>query len=442
MGKSTAVERFLEGTAVPHVYVTGVYQATSRQQLAAAAQAVRESRQPLPSGEGLFPERPLSWRDWLARLSVAAANEPIVVVLDEFPWLTAQDPSLEGELQAQWDRVLSRLPVLLILIGSDVTMMSRLATHDRPLFGRLRQLVVPALDPGEVAEALPTWPAARVIDAALVTGGYPRLLADLADSGAPTIEDYVRASLTEDLSPLVATGRLTLDSEFPDAASAYRVLSTIGADEKARLGFTDIVVSMADDADNNVARTATTRALRILTDDKQLIVREAPAWTDSTSRLRRYRLTDPYLRFWFRYVERQVEAIRRGRADLAISRFDRDWSSWRGRAVEPLVRTAVDRLAPREPRLAGVEAVDAWWTRDGQTEIDLVARDARATSYLGTIKWRASGVTRRDVAALDQARALVPRSRDAKLLAVAADGEAPAGADLFLTAGDLLEAWR
>ena len=65
------------------------------------------------------------------------------------------DPSLDGELQVALDTTLSKLPVLLILIGSDVAMMRRLIEHDRPLFGRVTPIVVPALNPAEVAEALP-----------------------------------------------------------------------------------------------------------------------------------------------------------------------------------------------------------------------------------------------------------------------------------------------
>src|SRR5664280_1809894 len=62
------------------------------------------------------------------------------------------EQSLEGELQVAWDTTLSKLPILLILIGSDVAMMSHLIEHDRPLFGRVTPMVVPALNPAEVAQ--------------------------------------------------------------------------------------------------------------------------------------------------------------------------------------------------------------------------------------------------------------------------------------------------
>ncbi len=85
----------------------------------------------------------------------------MIAVLDEFPWLVGGDRTLEGELQAAWDRSLERLPVLLILVGSDVAMMDSLASHGRPLFGRVSPLVIPALDPGEVADACRDVPRSR-----------------------------------------------------------------------------------------------------------------------------------------------------------------------------------------------------------------------------------------------------------------------------------------
>ena len=56
-------------------------------------------------------------------------------------------------------------------------------------------------------------------------------------------------------------------------------------------------------------------------------------------------ITDPHLRFWFRFCAPELAHIERGRADLALSRYDRDYQSWRGRAIEPIVHGALNRLA-------------------------------------------------------------------------------------------------
>ena len=44
------------------------------------------------------------------------------------------------------------------------------------------------MNPGEVAEALPGLPPKDVFDGYLVTGGYPRLVADLVTGAAPAID--------------------------------------------------------------------------------------------------------------------------------------------------------------------------------------------------------------------------------------------------------------
>ncbi|WP_407319715.1 DUF234 domain-containing protein [Isoptericola halotolerans] len=442
VGKSTLVESFIESIDVPSVFVPGVYGSALSRQLHDATRAISESRRPLPDAELLTQSPATSWREWFGRLAVAARSGPVVAVLDEFPWMVDGDPTLEGELQAQWDRVLERLPVLLVVIGSDVAMMERLATHGRPLFGRLRPCVVKPLDPAEVATALPGRSAFDVFDAYLVTGGYPRLVTDLADHGGD-VEAYTRASLTDPYSPLVATARLTLDAEFPDAPAAYRVLGAIGSDDTANPGFTDVLSAIQDGAERKALETATTRALKTLTETKGLVERELPAWAPPSSRLRRYRVTDPYLRFWFRYVERRVEQIARGRADLAVAAFDRDWPSWRGRSVEPVVRESLTRLARSDDSLADVEEVHPWWTRDGRVEVDVVAATATRTAVVGSVKWRREvGLTDREVRALAVAAGRVPRSEDAQLAAITPSGEPAAGAGLAYGAEDLLAAWR
>ena len=137
------------------------------------------------------------------------------------------------------------------------------------------------------------------------------------------------------------------------------------------------------------------------------------------------------------------DLIARGRPDLPLARFERDWPTWRGQSVEPVVRQSLLRLAARHPDLADVEQVAPWWTRDAQTEIDVVATTRTTTPMVGTIKWRTSGgVTRQEIARLAHAATLVPHTEDVQLAAVFPAGDAHSEADLTFRATDLLEAWR
>ena len=280
-GKSTAVEAFVETSGVPYVYMTGMFHMSAREQLASASDSLATSRMPLPNQ---LPEFAGTWREWFTRLALAASQGPVIAVLDEFPWIRTDDSEnpegLEGTVQMIWDRMLEKLPVMLILIGSDMAMMERLANHDRPLFGRVREYIVPMLTPSEVASAIPRSSSAETFDDWLITGGYPRLVVELRDAQL-NAADWVRRSFMDEFSPLVATARLSLDAEFRDSLTAGTVLSTIGSAEPAHLQLGRIVDAIKD-ADDAAARkraqTTVLRALHVLIDDKRLVAVDLHAW--------------------------------------------------------------------------------------------------------------------------------------------------------------------
>jgi hypothetical protein len=60
----------------------------------------------LPQADVACAAPPASWRDLFASLPLAIGDQPAVIVLDEFPWATESDDTLEGVLQSAWDRQL------------------------------------------------------------------------------------------------------------------------------------------------------------------------------------------------------------------------------------------------------------------------------------------------------------------------------------------------
>ena len=121
---------------------------------------------PYPLSTGSKHERGVN--GWTANL-ILSADQPSMVVFDEMPYLAREDPGFEGILQKSFDRTLSRLPVLLVLIGSDLAMMEALNTYGRPFYQRGTEMIVPPLNPAEVASMLGVGPA-EAIDAFLLTG--------------------------------------------------------------------------------------------------------------------------------------------------------------------------------------------------------------------------------------------------------------------------------
>ncbi|MGH3933278.1 MAG: AAA family ATPase, partial [Pseudonocardiaceae bacterium] len=158
VGKSRLVEEFVERAGVPALYFTASAQPTVEADLRLFVEAALSSS--LPDVAVFEEQTPRTW-DAALRLLAAAVptDQATVVVLDEMPYLIATDPGFEGTLQKLFDKELSRRPVLLICIGSDLAMMEALNAYGRPFHQRATEMVVPPLSPADVREMLALPPA-------------------------------------------------------------------------------------------------------------------------------------------------------------------------------------------------------------------------------------------------------------------------------------------
>ncbi|GAA2637528.1 ATP-binding protein [Streptomyces vastus] len=429
VGKSRLVERFAERSGAPFLFYAATG-AAPRADLERLSQDAQSSN--LPLAGLLASARPESWD---AAFDVLAAALPkdraSVVVMDEVPYLMDAEGAFEGTLQRAWDRALETKPVLLILIGSDLSMMEALNSYGRPFHQRGREMVLGPLNPAEVGGMLGL-DAASAFDAALITGGLPLICAEW-EHGAGT-EDFLAAALSDPVSALLVSAERSLAAEFPQQLQARAVLSAIGSGERT---FTNIAR-----AAGGLGATPLQRSLGILT-DKRVIAAELPVST-RPSKDRRYRVADPYLRFWLRFLGPAMEEIERGRGDLTLGRIRENWTSWRGRAVEPLVREALARLLP-DAKLPAAPAIGAYWTRTNDVEIDIVGADrgpiAKELLFVGSVKWlENSPFDRHDLAALHHHRAALTPD-PVPVVAVSRSGTDCTGLDAAYGPADLLAAW-
>jgi uncharacterized protein len=241
---------------------------------------------------------------------------------------------------------------------------------------------------------------------------------------------------------MLVSGERSLAAEFPDYLQARTVLAAIGNGERT---WSSIRAAMSSGTEP-MAASSLTNALRLL-EAKRVVAVDIPLSAKPAEKERRYRIADPYLRFYLAYLAAGLPLVERGRADLLLRRIQRSWSSWRGRAVEPVIREALLRIAP-ELGWPDVEAVGGWWNRQNNPEIDLVGADRASAAnrifFTGSIKWQdAKPFDRHDHAALVRDMASVPGADPAtELLAVSRSGVA---ADVPLRSvgpDELMAAWQ
>lgn len=435
VGKSRLVEEFLRQAGVRHLY----FQAPRREPKAALARfaiALAESR--LPASE--LVSAGTSFDSWPAALRLAgqgaSAKDPIAIVIDELPYLVEHDSGFPADLQMAWDRYLESQPVLLIAIGSDVRMMKALTEYPAELHGRpTREMTVPPLTPAEAA-GLAGAPSTQAFDRYLVVGGFPQLVGSWP-RGANR-KQYLEHALADPNTQFVTNALRILSAEFDGQHQARRVLDAIGSGERSNAN-----IAKASGVSNE---SSLSKALKLLV-GKGVVSEGLPYAAPPGRKNKRYAVQDPYLRFWLRFVGPNLDEIDRDRGDLLVERIERDWATYRGMAVEPLVRDSVEQLLldpAYAAALGGARHVGSYWTRSNAIQVDLVGGkdpDPTEIAFVGSIKWRENAPFSRDDAnSLARQRGDVPGASGAKLVGVSRRGFAKGtdAIDVKLTPDDLL----
>ena len=349
VGKSRLVQQFIDESGLPSVFFTADRHPPVEAMRLFAEEAARST---LPGASIFAGQRPTDW-DAAFRLLAAAlpTDAPSLVVIDEIPYLMDDAAVFEGALQRAWDRDLSRSPVLLLGVGSTLSMMERLNAHDRPFHNRATTMRIEALTAADLADMLDLG-AADAVDAYLVTGGMPLLAADWPEGAS--LREYLDSALSRATSPLVVSAELSLDAEVDSDRAARAVLTTIGQGES---DFGQIVRSLGGTVPAATVDRRLTDLLALGVVDKVL-----PTSTKPTTRTARYTIRDPYLRFWLRFVEPWIALVDRGRGRDVLALWEAEWAGWRGRAVEPVVRDALLRMSAPDLGVDGIhQHVGAYW---------------------------------------------------------------------------------
>jgi uncharacterized protein len=402
VGKSRLAQEFCDRAGVPYLFYTATKGASPVEAIAEFLDGLAHSS--VPRDGGLVPAEPsASWPDAFRALAAVLPDSPVVIVLDELPWLAEQDAIFDGALQTAWDRLLSRRPVLLLLLGSDLHMMERLTAYDRPFFGRADNLLLGPLNPREVGDAL-NLRAPDAIDAYLLSGGLPGILRAWP-AGVPATE-FAERECADPASPLFGVPESALLAEFPAPDVTRRVIEAVGGGDRTHAN----IAAEAGSRAGAVPSGTLTPVLRRLVDDKHVLAIDEPLSVRATKPAL-YRVADTSLRFYLAIGRAAHELSRRGRAGPAATLISRRWASWRGRAVEPVIREALS-LAAADLPWPEVTAVGGWWNRAFDPEIDLIGADrapvARKLWYAGSVKWLDHPFGSRDLAALQRGTPQVP----------------------------------
>jgi uncharacterized protein len=326
------------------------------------------------------------------------AQEPHLVVLDEFPYLLAPGSRREAMLtaiQSVMEDERDRSQTKLVLCGSHVTQMQALMSEGAALRGRLTTLRVDPLGFGEASGLIEDHGAQRRIERYAVAGGMARYLAELG-SGGP-LDELICTRLLDPNGALFNDPREVLEHELAQVATYFSILQELADGEKP-LG--EIAAALRMPATNLPRPLDTLR-------DMAVIERRTPINAGAGEKSSRYRISDPFLRFWFRFVFPYQEDLSAGLAPRDL--YDLEIEPALADHVAPVFETLCREWVRRN---RGVKAsrVGSWWgpaTRRGRAqgrhteEIDIVGLGRGRATVIGECKWTAKPLSVSILAALE-----------------------------------------
>lgn len=366
VGKTTLVTHVLDDLDVPSVYYLCDQRGTAHNARAFADRCAAELDDVPPSVDGF---------DDAFRYLERRADGPFVVAIDEFSYLVEEDEGVPSIFQAVVDDVLDDTGISLVLLGSSISMMEEgVLSYESPLYGRRTgQWRLEPMTIGDAAGFLPDYDPTELVSAYSVVGGVPAYLEQFdADADVPTnVERHVLSKGAF----LYEEPEFLLRQELREPATYMAILEAIA---KGATRVTEIA--------NEIGRNASSLSRYLQNLERlALVERETPVTTSGGRGV--YRLTDHFLRFWFRYVlanrstleQGQTEPVRRAVAETLPTH-----TSW---TFETVCRQAVQ--TPAFP--VACSRVGRWWY-DG-LEVDVAGLNEQDdTLLLGECKWTEDAV--------------------------------------------------
>jgi len=250
----------------------------------------------------------------------ASREQPMLVAIDEFPYLAKEAKELPSVIQRELDRYQSEpLALRLLLCGSAMARMGQLLAGSAPLRGRASlEIVVPPLGYRDAAHywGVQHDPQLSLLHNSVLGGtpAYRTFLGGDAPESLADFEPWLLRSVLRPTSPLFREARYLLgeEMEIRDPALYHSVLAAVADGNATRGGIASYI-------GRNSADIA--HPLNVL-EDCHLLCRETDLFRKGRSV---FRINEPLITFYEAIMRPLWSVLSQGRADQAwqrsVSRF-------------------------------------------------------------------------------------------------------------------------
>lgn len=322
-----------------------------------------------------IPDGITSFKDLFHFLMETGKTMKFNLILDEFQDFFNINPSVYSDMQNIWDTYRDITHVNLLLMGSVYSLMHKIfENYHEPLFGRADAILrLHGFGTETMKEIMgdfrPDYTNDELLALYAISGGVPKYIELLCEDTDLSIEGMFEYVVREN-SPFVNEGRNLLIEEFgKDYGLYFSVLSCIASG-----------INTQGAIENALGGVTVAGHLKRLIEDYSLIKRIRPILSKPRSQNVQYKINDNFLRFWFRYFDRNQTLVELNNFEYLRKIVSSDYPTFSGLTLENWFKLKMIESHK-------FSDIGSWWERKSgkdANEIDIVAisLDGRSASLI------------------------------------------------------------
>ncbi|MBN1666307.1 MAG: ATP-binding protein [Anaerolineales bacterium] len=373
IGKTRLVTHWIE-TGQPRALYWVAEPTSSKEQLRAFSQALFsfESSSPAPNDFSYS-----TWGQAFEQVARMAKNERLALILDEFTYLMELEQGIAGILQNAWDHSLQHSNLFLVISGSHLGMMERgVLSYQAPLYGRASsRLMLQPLPFSSTKDFFPKYRSDERVALYSFFGGVPAYWEQF--NPGQSLDRNIKENLLSDANRMQDEPRLLLQDFVSDIHNYAAILRAIAQGNRTPKE----IASASGLPDKHISMYLNTLI------GAGFVERRVPVTERAASRQGRHHITDPFLRFYYRFLSRRQAQLALGIVDQTLEEIKKHLvdfigtHTWEELCREWLLRASGHDILPFLP-----DQVGSIWNREAQIDVAGV-NFMEKTLILGECKW-------------------------------------------------------
>jgi len=318
------------------------------------------------------------WEQAFEEVARLAQDEKLVLFIDEVTYLIDVDVAIVGTLQKAWDHVLKQSHVMLALSGSQQGLMEKeLLSYKAPLYGRATiHIDLQPLPFGAINEFFPDYNLTELVSIYAIFGGIPAYWERFNQESS--LIDNVRMQLLTPNTLMQEEPRLLLQDFITDTHNYVGIMQAIAQGAQTQRDISN---------HTGLSQGHISKYLSVLRGtgfvERQVPVTEAA----EKSRRGRYFITDPYLRFYYRFLSTRQTQMALGAPQQALDHIEANLPgfievyTWRELCREWLIGASGNGL------MSPLEQVGGAWSQKFSIDVAGINRQEKRL-VLGVCAWQ------------------------------------------------------